>query len=200
MSVELITNDNIIKAQQGDQESLNLILKNYKKLIFLNSRNYFLIGADQDDLLQEGMIGLIKAIKAFDETKNASFKTFATLCIKRQLITAIKSSNAQKNIALNSASGNFLENDDGKEVSYAKGMHSYIHYTPEEIILSKEKVTDLDRFSKEKFSASEREVFLLLIKGYTYREIAERLDKSLKTIDNTIQRIKRKSHEWYSSY
>ncbi len=200
MSIEMVTNENIIKAQQGDQESLNMILKNYKKLIFMNSRNYFLIGADQDDLLQEGMIGLIKAIKAYDGTKNASFKTFATLCIKRQLITAIKSSNAQKNIALNSASGNYIENEEGKEVSYSKGLASYTHYNPEEIILSKEKVADLDRYSKEKFSESEREVFLLLIKGYSYREISEKLDKNLKTIDNTIQRIKRKSQDWFNSY
>lgn len=200
MSIEMVTNENIIKAQQGDQESLNMILKNYKKLIFMNLRNYFLIGADQDDLLQEGMIGLIKAIKAYDGTKNASFKTFATLCIKRQLITAIKSSNAQKNIALNSASGNYIENEEGKEVSYSKGLASYIHYNPEEIILSKEKVADLDKYSREKFSESEREVFLLLIKGYSYREISEKLDKNLKTIDNTIQRIKRKSQDWFNSY
>lgn len=200
MSIEMVTNENIIKAQQGDQESLNMILKNYKKLIFMNSRNYFLIGADQDDLLQEGMIGLIKAIKVYDGTKNASFKTFATLCIKRQLITAIKSSNAQKNIALNSASGNYIENEEGKEVSYSKGLASYIHYNPEEIILSKEKVADLDKYSREKFSESEREVFLLLIKGYSYREISEKLDKNLKTIDNTIQRIKRKSQDWFNSY
>lgn len=200
MSVELVNDENILKAQQGDQESINLILKNYKNFIFMNSRNYFLIGADQDDLLQEGMIGLIKAIKAYDGEKKASFKTFATICIKRQIITAIKSSNAQKNIALNSASGNFIECDDGKEISYSKGLSSYTQHNPEELYLSKEKMEGLKRYSDENFSVFEKEVFHLLIKGYSYREISEKLEKNLKTIDNTIQRIKRKSEEWIDKY
>ncbi|MGL4534447.1 MAG: sigma-70 family RNA polymerase sigma factor [Fusobacteriaceae bacterium] len=200
MSVELVNNENILKAQQGDQESINLILKNYKNFVFMNSRNYFLIGADQDDLLQEGMIGLIKAIKAYDGDKNASFKTFATICIKRQIITAIKSSNAQKNIALNSASGNFIECDDGKEISYSKGLSSYTRHNPEELYLSKEKMEGLKLYSEQNFSSFEREVFHLLIKGYSYREISEKLEKNLKTIDNTIQRIKRKSEEWIDKY
>lgn len=200
MSIELVNDENIIRAQQGDQESINMILKNYKNFIFMNSRNYFLVGADQDDLLQEGMIGLIKAIKAYDAEKKASFKTFATICIKRQIITAIKSSNAQKNSALNSASGNFIECDDGKEVSYTKGLTSSMSHNPEELFLSKEKMDSLERFAEANFSKFEKEVFTLLIKGYTYREIAERLDKNLKTIDNTIQRIKRKSEDWIEEY
>lgn len=200
MAIELVDDSNIIKAQQGDQESINMILKNYKNFIFMNSRNYFLVGADQDDLLQEGMIGLIKAIKAYDGDKKASFKTFATICIKRQIITAIKSSNAQKNIALNSASGNYIEGEDGREVSYNKGLSSYTQYNPEELFLSKEKMKDLERYSKENFSKFEKEVFSYLIKGYSYREISDKLDKSLKTIDNTIQRIKRKSEDWVNSY
>ena len=177
-----------------------MILKNYKNFIFMNSRNYFLVGADQDDLLQEGMIGLIKAIKAYDCDKKASFKTFATICIKRQIITAIKSSNAQKNSALNSASGNYIECDDGKEVNYTKGLTSSMHHNPEELFLSKEKMDSLERFSEKNFSKFEREVFQLLIRGYSYREIAEKLDRTLKTIDNTIQRIKRKSEDWIEEY
>ncbi len=200
MPTELVNNESILMAQKGDQESINMILSNYKNFIFMNSRNYFLVGADQDDILQEGMIGLIKAIKAYDENKNASFKTFATICIKRQIITAIKSSNAQKNIALNLASGNFLEGDDGKEVSYARGVSSYLQHNPEEIILSKEKMKDLERYSEKHFSKFEKIVFSLLIKGFSYREISDKLEKNLKTIDNTIQRIKRKSEEWLNEY
>jgi RNA polymerase sporulation-specific sigma factor len=114
MNEELI-NDEVIKlAQNGDQEALDLILKEYKKLIYLNIRNYFLVGADQDDLLQEGTIGLLKAIKNYSEGK-ASFKTFATLCIRRQILTTVRSSTAQKNSALNEASGNNLETEDGHE-------------------------------------------------------------------------------------
>lgn len=200
MSVESITNESVLKAQEGDEESLNMILSTYKNFIFMNSRNYFLQGADQDDLMQEGMIGLVKAIKAFKGDKETSFKTFATLCIKRQLITAIKSYSTQKNQALNEASRNSFESEDGKEVVYEKSVSSNPTHNPEEMILSKEKLDDLNRFSKENFSQIEREVFILLVKGFTYRSISEKTGKSLKIIDNTIQRIKRKSQEWYDSY
>ncbi|MGL6064492.1 MAG: sigma-70 family RNA polymerase sigma factor [Fusobacteriaceae bacterium] len=200
MPTELVNNENILMAQKGDEDSLNMILSNYKNFIFMNSKNYFLIGADKDDILQEGMIGLIKAIKAYDENKNVTFKTFATLCIKRQIITAIKASNTQKNTALNLASGNFLENDEGKEVSYIRGLSSYLQHSPEEIILSKEKMKDLERYSEKYFSKFEKKVFELLLKGFSYREISEKLEKNLKTIDNTIQRIKRKSENWLTEY
>ncbi|MGL4687483.1 MAG: sigma-70 family RNA polymerase sigma factor [Fusobacteriaceae bacterium] len=200
MPTELVNNENILMAQKGDEDSLNMILSNYKSFIFMNSRNYFLIGADKDDILQEGMIGLIKAIKAYDEKKNVAFKTFAAICIKRQIITAIKASNTQKNTALNLASGNFLENDEGKEVSYVRGVSSYLQHSPEEIILSKEKMKDLEKYSEKYFSKFEKKVFCLLIKGFSYREISDKLEKNLKTIDNTIQRIKRKSEEWLNEY
>ncbi len=140
MNEELI-NDEVIKlAQNGDQEALDLILKEYKKLIYLNIRNYFLVGADQDDLLQEGTIGLLKAIKNYSEGK-ASFKTFATLCIRRQILTAVRSSTAQKNSALNEASGNNLETEDGHE-DYPKELYSNVRYNPEAIFLSKEKIME----------------------------------------------------------
>ncbi|MGL5122617.1 MAG: sigma-70 family RNA polymerase sigma factor [Fusobacteriaceae bacterium] len=200
MPTELVNNENILMAQKGDQDSLNMILLNYKNFIFMNSRNYFLVGADKDDILQEGMIGLMKAIKAYDENKNVSFKTFASICIKRQIITAIKTSNAQKNTALNLASGNFLENDEGKEVTYIRGVSSYLQHSPEEIILSKEKMKDLEKYSEKYFSKFEKKVFGLLINGFSYREISDKLEKNLKTIDNTIQRIKRKSEEWLNEY
>lgn len=200
MAVEAITQEIISKAQKGDQESVNLILKNYENFIFLNARNYFLVGADREDLLQEGMIGLIKAIRAFDDSKEASFKTFATLCIKRQIVTAIKAANAQKNMALNSALGSAIETAEGREVSYSKGLESYISYNPEELYLGKEKMREFNDFVDENFSIFEKEVFAYMVKGYSYREIAERMGKSLKTIDNSIQRIKRKSEIWINRY
>lgn len=171
MNEELI-NDEVIKlAQNGDQEALDLILKEYKKLIYLNIRNYFLVGADQDDLLQEGTIGLLKAIKNYSEGK-ASFKTFATLCIRRQILTAVRSSTAQKNSALNEASGNNLETEDGHE-DYPKELYSNVRYNPEAIFLSKEKIMEFQDFVEHNFSPFERQVFNYMIKGFSYKEIAE---------------------------
>ena len=198
MNEELI-NDEVIKlAQNGDQEALNLILKEYKKLICLNIRNYFLVGADQDDLLQEGTIGLLKAIKNYSEGK-ASFKTFATLCIRRQILTAVRSSTAQKNSALNEASGNNLETEDGHE-DYPKELYSNVRYNPEAIFLSKEKIMEFQDFVEHNFSPFERQVFNYMIKGFSYKEIAEELEKTPKVIDNSFQRIKRKSELWLSTY
>ena len=198
MNEELI-NDEVIKlAQNGDQEALDLILKEYKKLIYLNIRNYFLVGADQDDLLQEGTIGLLKAIKNYSEGK-ASFKTFATLCIRRQILTAVRSSTAQKNSALNEASGNNLETEDGHE-DYPKELYSTVRYNPEAIFLSKEKIMEFQDFVEHNFSPFERQVFNYMIKGFSYKEIAEELEKTPKVIDNSFQRIKRKSEVWLSTY
>lgn len=198
MNEELI-NDEVIKlAQNGDQEALNLILKEYKKLIYLNIRNYFLVGADQDDLLQEGTIGLLKAIKNYSEGK-ASFKTFATLCIRRQILTAVRSSTAQKNSALNEASGNNLETEDGHE-DYPKELYSNVRYNPEAIFLSKEKIMEFQDFVEHNFSPFERQVFNYMIKGFSYKEIAAELEKTPKVIDNSFQRIKRKSELWLSTY
>lgn len=198
MNEELI-NDEVVKlAQNGDQEALDLILKEYKKLIYLNIRNYFLVGADQDDLLQEGTIGLLKAIKNYSEGK-ASFKTFATLCIRRQILTAVRSSTAQKNSALNEASGNNLETEDGHE-DYPKELYSNVRYNPEAIFLSKEKIMEFQDFVEHNFSPFERQVFNYMIKGFSYKEIAEELEKTPKVIDNSFQRIKRKSELWLSTY
>lgn len=198
MSENIITEEVIAKAQAGNSEAIDLIIKEYKNLIFLNIKNYFLVGADEDDLLQEGAIGLLKAIHAYTKGK-ASFKTFATLCIRRQILTAVRSSNAQKNSALNAASGNNLENENGSEI-YPKELCSNKKYNPEEIFLSKEKIADFHKFVESNFSAFEKKVFEYMVKGYSYKEIAEKLDKSPKTIDNSFQRIKRKSELWLRTY
>lgn len=198
MSENIITEEVIAKAQAGNSEAIDLIIKEYKNLIFLNVKNYFLVGADEDDLLQEGAIGLLKAIHAYTKGK-ASFKTFATLCIRRQILTAVRSSNAQKNSALNAASGNNLENENGSEI-YPKELYSNKKYNPEEIFLSKEKISDFHKFVESNFSAFEKKVFEYMVKGYSYKEIAEKLDKSPKTIDNSFQRIKRKSELWLRTY
>lgn len=198
MTRDIINDDVIAKAQQGNTEAINLIIKEYKKLIFLNIQNYFVVGAEKEDLLQEGTIGLLKAIQNYRKGKS-SFKTFATICIRRQIISVVRTSCAQKNSALNSASGNNLESENG-EVLYPGSLVVSSKNNPEKIVLSKEKLEEFQSFVDEKFSPFEQLVFSYMIQGFSYREIASKLNKKPKTIDNSFQRIKKKSELWLNTY
>lgn len=200
MAVEMITDEILTEAQNGDQEAVRKVFDYYKNFVFLKAKNYFLIGADRDDLVQEGMIGLLKAIRAYDTEKAASFKTFATICIKRQLITAIKSANSQKNFALNSSVGIYNDSNEDREVPYARGLESYVTYNPEEVYLTKEQITGLKEHLQSTLSEFENEVFQYMLLGHTYKEISRKLDKKVKSVDNAIQRIKRKSEAWLETY
>ncbi|MBZ4683153.1 MAG: polymerase sporulation-specific sigma factor [Fusobacteriaceae bacterium] len=198
--VNEISDELIEQAKYGDTEAINEIFTQYKNFVFLKSKNYFLMGADKEDLIQEGMIGLLKAIRGYDKNKLASFKTFAAICIKRQLITAIKTANSQKNVVLNNAVGIMGENEENREVSYSRGLESYISYDPEEIFLTKEQVKGLKNYLNENLSKFEKEVFKYMVMGLTYKDIAEKLGKKVKSVDNAIQRIKRKSEMWIKDY
>lgn len=183
------------KAQSGDIEAINSILKEYSTLLDVNARKYYLLGGEQEDLVQEGLLGLLKAIKAYDE-KKSSFSAFANLCIRREMITAIKRANSQKNIILNEALKNKKEDtvDFNGDYSEMDGYESNEN-TPEEALLLKEKIEEFKKFSDKNFSKFEKEVLNYLIRGYSYREIAQILSKNLKSIDNTIQRIRKKWKE-----
>jgi RNA polymerase sporulation-specific sigma factor len=196
----LVTDELLDQAKNGDQEAVGKIFDQYKNFVFLKARNYFLMGAEKEDLIQEGMIGLLKAIRAYDKDKTASFKTFASICIKRQLITAIKSANSQKNMALNSAIGIQGENEDNREVVYVKGLESYVSYNPEELYLTKEQLLGLKEYLSENLSSFENDVFTYMALGFSYKDIAKKLEKKIKSVDNAIQRIKRKSEAWLSGY
>lgn len=187
----------IKRAQSGDQEAISEIFKKYQGFITLKTKNYFLLGADKDDLIQEGMIGLLKAIRAYDHSREASFKTFASLCIKRQIITAIKVSNSNKNKVFNQAAGGFYEGEE-KNVSYEK--KSFKFYSPEEICLGKEKIKSLRNALDKSLSRMEKEVFDYMIKGYNYIEISEKTGRNVKAIDNTIQRVKKKMKSFLEEY
>lgn len=189
---------NLIKrAQNGDRDAMSEIFKMYESTISYNTRKYFLIGADREDIIQEGMIGLLKAIRAYDDTKEASFKTFATLCIKRQVITAIKNSNSNKNKAFNEAAGNHFEMREG---AIAQDRRSIKFHSPEEIILCKEKIGALREYLDASLSKMEREVFEYMAKGYTYIEISEKTGRKVKIIDNTMQRVKKKMRGFLDDY
>ncbi len=198
--VKDIDDEIIDNAQLGDTEAINSIFEEYENFVFLKAKNYFLMGADREDLIQEGMIGLLKAIRGYDKDKLASFKTFASICIKRQLITAIKSANSQKNMALNTAIGITGESEEGREVPYTKGLESYISYSPEELYLTKEQIDGLKDYLNNNLSSFETIVFKCMVSGLTYKDIAKKLDKKVKSVDNAIQRIKRKSEMWIAEY
>ena len=196
-----VTEEILEEAKSGNQEAVGMVVENYKGFVMMNAKNYFLLGAEKDDLIQEGMIGLLKAIRAYDTEKAASFKTFATICVKRQIITAIKKANSNKNKALNTSIGIENENKEtNREIQYFRGLKSYQSYNPEELALSKEQVNGLKSYLEKKLSPLETSVFKYMVKGYPYKEIAEMMGEKVKAVDNAIQRIKRKSEMWLDTY
>ncbi|MBC2851637.1 sigma-70 family RNA polymerase sigma factor [Cetobacterium sp. 8H] len=194
----MINKEDVLLAKQGDVESMEKIVTEYKNLIYMRNKNLFLKGADRDDLVQEGMIGLMKAIKSFDENKSACFSTFASLCIKRQIITAVKNYNSEKNRNLNIAIQGEGYSDLEDVIRYSSPSLKY--YTPEQIMLGKELVKLLSNFLKESLSGLEKEVFSEMTKGYGYLEIASNLNKDPKAVDNSIQRIKKKVLTFLEEY
>ena len=182
--------DVLKKAKAGDNESFEILLKKYEKYLYISTKNYYLANGDRDDLIQEGMIGLLKGIKSFDFDKDTSFKTFVILCIRRQIVTAIKNSNAKKNHVLNTMC--FL--DDESQID--EKLYIETRANAEEEYLYKELLEEFKKYSKEHFSDLEKEVLDYLIKGYNYGEIAEKIGKPNKVIDNTYQRIKIKVKKW----
>lgn len=194
----MIEKEDIILAQNGDEESIEKIIKEYQGAIYKNNRSFFLKGGDSDDLMQEGLIGLIKAIKSYDETRNACFSTFANLCIRRQMITAVKNHNSDKYKNLNLAMQGEGYSTQEESIHYSRPSLGF--YSPEDIFLGKELVNLLTGFLEENLSTLEKKVFTYLCKEYTYVEIADFLNEPPKKIDNTIQRIKKKILTYLDSY
>lgn len=194
----MINTQTIYAAKNGDEDAIQEIFKDFRQLLLLKTKNYFFYGADKDDVLQEAMIGLLKAINCYDETKNASFTTFAILCIKRQIISAIKNSNSGKNKILNMAMSNSVEADEETGITYEN--KSLTFYSPEEIYLGKEKMRYLNEYLKNNLSKMENEIFEYMLAEMTYTEIAEKTGRELKSVDNTIQRIKKKLKTFIEEY
>lgn len=187
----MLVNNYVYLAQNGDEEALEKIITDYQGLIYKISSSFFLKGGDFNDLSQEGYIGFLKAIRTFKDDKGASFSTFATLCIRRQIITAIKTANSDKYKILN-LNNEIEDNTDFKMNSVLK--------TPEDILLGKELANLLKIYLAENLSLFEKKVFFYLCKQNTYIEIANILDESPKKIDNTIQRIKKKIKQYLELY
>ena len=180
-----------LKAQSGDESSVNELLTKYKPLVSKLSRSYFLTDGDSEDILQEGMIGLYKAIRHYDKNKNASFKTFASTCIKHQLQSAIKIASAEKHKVLSTAlsiNDPSQDDEDGElEIYIPSSLPS-----PDDKLLERERMSEIKQKIKEVLSSLELEVLSLYLTGYNYNEISSISKLSKKSIDNALTRIKNK--------
>ena len=177
-------------AQAGDETAEEVLINRYKELVKSRARMYFIAGADAEDVIQEGMIGLIKAIRSFDGSKGASFSTFANLCIKRQLITAVKLSNRKKHSPLNYYVSFYTENDD--DVALVDELQADQAFEPENQMLGQLESQKLAETIDKKLSKFERQVLEGYLAGKSYDELAEAFGKTYKSIDNAIQRIRKK--------
>lgn len=189
-------NDIINLAQNKEDSAMEYLLEKYKPLVRQKTRKLFLIDGDKDDLIQEGMIGLFKAVRDYQAGKDAAFRTFADLCISRQLYSAIKKSNRLKNQPLNSYisiySDEFNDADElaGDRTVISSGSDNIAN--PEAIVIDRESAVDMQNQMFDKLSKMEREVLKRYLDGMTYQEIATDMEKSPKSIDNALQRIKGK--------
>ncbi|ART74653.1 RNA polymerase sporulation sigma factor SigH [Sutcliffiella horikoshii] len=192
--LELMEDEQMVElVHLGDSEALDYLINKYKNFVRAKARSYFLIGADREDIVQEGMIGLYKAIRDFKEDKLTSFKAFAELCITRQIITAIKTATRQKHIPLNSyVSLDKPIYDEESDRTLMDVISGAKVMDPEELIINQEEFDDIEVKMGELLSDLERKVLALYLDGRSYQEISEDLNRHVKSIDNALQRVKRK--------
>ena len=191
---ESMADEQVVKlAQDADGAALEYLLNKYKNFVRTKARSYFLIGADHEDIVQEGMIGLYKAIRDYRAEKLSSFRAFAELCVTRQIITAIKTATRQKHIPLNSyisLNKPIYEEDSDRtllDVITEEGMSN-----PEEMIIDREDLSVIEGKIGQMLSDLEKEVLVRYMEGKSYVEIADEMHRHVKSIDNALQRIKRK--------
>lgn len=185
-------NELVSLAQQGDNEALETVLLRYKPLVHKKSQPYYLAGGDDDDIVQEGLIGLYKAVMDFDSSKFPLFNVFAGVCIERRILSAVKKASRQKHSPLNSyisLSGNAFDDDGvavGDIIDIGRGED------PEKIVIDRESVSGLEGKINNALSSLEMKVLLSYLNGRTYKETATLLNKDVKAVDNAMQRIKKK--------
>lgn len=193
-----MTDEEIVEAAQlGEQFAVEYLVDKYKNFVRAKARSYFLIGADKEDIIQEGMIGLFKAIRDYKLDKLTSFRAFAELCITRQIITAIKTATRQKHIPLNSyISLNKPVYDEESDRTLIDILSTAKITNPEEIIISREEFTFIEKKMGEILSSLEWKVLMAYLEGKSYQEIAVELKRHVKSIDNALQRVKRKLEKY----
>ena len=184
----------------GDRDAQEYLVYKYKNFVKAKARSYFLIGADKEDIIQEGMIGLFKATRDFKAGKQSSFRAFAELCITRQIITAVKTATRQKHIPLNSyVSLNKPIFDEDSDRTLLDTISGTRITDPEELIIGKEEFNDIEDKMGEALSALERQVLMAYLDGKSYQEMAQVLKRHVKSIDNALQRVKRKFERYLQS-
>lgn len=177
----------ILAYRQGDEAAMDFLLEKYKNFVRKKAHTMFMLGGDSDDLIQEGMIGLYKAIRDYQEEKKASFLTFADLCISRQIFTAIEASKRQKHAPLNS----YVSIPEESEIS----MQSFSELNPEDLIIDQENVEKLTKVIEDSLSSFEKEVLNLYLAGHSHMEIGELVNKAPKSVNNALSRVKQKIRE-----
>lgn len=183
----------IMLATTGNSKAVDYIINKYVKLVRSKARPYFLIGADREDIIQEGMIGLFKAIRDYKTDRYSSFRVFAEVCITRQIITAIKTATRQKHIPLNSyVSLNKPLFDDDNDRTLLDIIDEKASLDPEQMYINREQFTSIEEKIYKVLSSLEKKVLKLYLEGKSYIEIADKLEKPMKSIDNALQRVKRK--------
>jgi len=194
----ILTDEELVKmAQEGSVTAEEFLINKYKELAKIKSSVYFIVGGDKEDVIQEGMIGIFKAIREFREEKTTSFKTFAEVCINRQIISAIRKANLRKHQILNESVSLSQEQDskDGQKPLQER-LRSKDNDDPETLMLMKEIMAFLIEDSNELFSPLEQKVLAEMLQGKKYKEIAMTLHRSSKTVDNAMQRIKKKIYDY----
>ena len=193
----LMTDEKLIEnIKQDDKQALDSLIQRYNETVVMKANRFFMVGAEKEDMIQEGMIGLYKAVKSFDIEKQNSFKTFANMCIERQLITAVKNSNRQKHIPLNSSiSLNAAAYGDNEDMDKMEVLDIKTIDDPSDIIADKEYFKNIENRIIENLSDFELQVLREYEKGKTYAAIADKLRTKIKSVDTAIQRIKKKANK-----
>ena len=188
----------IIRIRDGEREISDYIIGKYKPLVLKKVKSMYILGGDNDDLIQEGMIGLYKAIRDYDAGRDASFMTFADICVSRQLLTAIQASSRKKHIPLNTYvsiySGQKKENgeNDSEDINLVNVLSLVTEKSPEELLMNRELINEVDNIMETKLSVLERDAFGLHLTGLSTAEIARVLSRDEKSTDNALTRAKQK--------
>lgn len=187
----------VASAQAGDGEASELLYARYKSLVRARARRYYLIGGDGDDLLQEGMIGLYKAVRDYAPERGMRFHSFAELCIKRQLITAVQAATRQKHLPLNSYISIHrpaFDGEEGETLQFSERLMT-LSMDPEAEVIAREQSAHMERLLSNSLTSFEQQVLTRFLEGKSYRDIASELGRGTKAVDNALQRIKKKAVE-----
>ena len=192
MGLDGLTDEELVcRASEGDRGAEELLIHRYQSLVYRRAKPYFLPGADKEDLLQEGMIGLCEAIHGFDREKHRAFAAFASMCVGRQILSAVKRYNRQKHVPLNSSLSLYATQGE-EELTLMSRLPEESLPSMEELFISQEEHGQLRRLVEERLSPLEKQVLLLYLQGERYLDIAQRLGRSANGVDSAIQRIRRK--------